>query len=237
MNYNQVAIIIPTYNERTNIVSLVREILQVIPGTQVVVVDDNSPDGTAKIISESFAKNKSVCLVKRTKKQGRGAAVLAGFHYANKQLASKIYIEMDADHSHEPQLLPALISRVNATTVVCASRYLPGASISNWSKLRSIFSWLSNSIIRLLLHSSLTDNTNGYRAYPIAAVRVLLTTKLSTKNYLVLAETTKLLTKHGFKYEEVPSHFSNRVSGKSNTTLSLLLRSISDLVKIWLQSK
>ncbi|PIR62424.1 MAG: hypothetical protein COU65_03650 [Candidatus Pacebacteria bacterium CG10_big_fil_rev_8_21_14_0_10_42_12] len=233
MKYSHVAIIIPTFNEAENISSLVKEILQVVPGAQVVIVDDNSPDGTAKIVEENFAKENNVSLVRGTGKQGRGAAALRGFRFAHEKLLSKVFIEMDADHSHEPELLPAMISKITPTTVVCASRYLSGSSITSWSKFRTIFSYLSNSSIRLILESPLSDNTNGYRAYPVAAIEALLETKLVTKNYLVLAETTALLTKKGFKYLEIPSHFPNRTAGVSNTNFKLIIQSIKDLTNIW----
>jgi len=233
MNYFRVAVIIPTFNEAENIVSLIREILKVVPGAQIVIVDDNSPDGTAKIVEGNFSHEKNVNLVLGTGKQGRGAAVLKGFLFANEKLLSKICIEMDADHSHEPQLLPRLIEKVTPTTIVCASRYLSGSSITSWSKFRSIFSYLSNATIRLILESPLSDNTNGFRAYPAAAVNALLQNKLITKNYLVLAETTAILTKNGFQYLEIPSHFPNRTRGESNTNLKLIIQSIKDLVRIW----
>lgn len=233
MRYSHVAIIIPTYNEAENIVLLISEILQVVPGAQIIIVDDNSPDGTARLVKETFSSKSNVNLVRGFGKQGRGAAVLRGFSFAKEKLLSKICIEMDADHSHEPKLLPELIKKVTPTTVVSASRYLPGASITSWSKLRSIFSWLSNNLIHLFLRSPLNDNTNGYRAYPVAAVNALLSTTFLTNNYLVLAESTALLTNKGFKYVEVPSHFPNRVRGTSNTTPMLAIRSLSDLLKIW----
>ncbi|MBU0978455.1 MAG: glycosyltransferase [Patescibacteria group bacterium] len=233
MNYAKVAVIIPTYNERQNILWLIEQLMAVMPGAKIVIVDDNSPDQTALVIKSKYGKSKTVFLLVGIKKQGRGAAVLRGFNFAYHQLSSQIMVEMDADHSHQPQLLPQMISLVNQQTVVSASRYLPGSSITGWSKLRVVFSHLANWAVKIFLSSPLTDSTNGFRAYPRSAIQVLITTRLLTANYVMLAETTALLTGRGFEYREVVSHFPNRRVGQSNTNLRLAFQSLADLSKIW----
>lgn len=233
MKYSDVAILIPTFNEAGNIVSLVKKILKILPDAKIIVADDDSPDGTSEIVEKSFSQKQNVFLISDSRKQGRGKAVLRGFLFAREKFSSQVYIEMDADHSHEPELLPALVSKVTPETIVCASRYLPESRITNWSRFRIIFSFFSNAAIRFILKSPLADSTNGFRAYPIAAVNILLKTELLTKNYLALAESVKLLTKNGFNYLEIPSHFPNRTIGKSNTNFKLIIQSLKDLLNIW----
>ena len=234
MNYEQVAIIIPTYNESENILLLIKSLSSVVPGASLFVVDDNSPDGTARTVERRYGSSKHIQVMRGAAKQGRGAAVIRGFRLAYKSSTYRIFIEMDADHSHQPELLPKLLEQVTKKTVVCASRYLPGGGIVGWSGLRSLFSRVSNVMIRLVLSSKLSDNTNGFRAYPRAAIKKLLEQPLVTANYLVLSETTLLLTSQGFYYREVPSYFPNRLVGRSNTTPKLAVQSCLDLCRLWL---
>jgi len=233
MNYQQVAIIIPIFNERNNILTLVDLLLREVPGANIVVVDDNSPDGSALAIEKKFGKIKQVHLLKGEKKMGRGNAVFRGFFYAYENFASQAYVEMDADHSHQPQLIPLLLNLVKGKTVVCASRYLKDSKITGWSNLRIIFSGLANFIIKIILGSPLTDSTNGFRAYPRKAIAVFRKQQLMTNDYLVLSETVALLSQHHFRFLEIPSHFSNRTVGKSNTTPLLAAQSLVDLLVIW----
>ncbi|KKU14095.1 MAG: Glycosyl transferase, family 2 [Microgenomates group bacterium GW2011_GWC2_45_8] len=233
MSYRHVAIIIPIYNELDNILTLIDLLLMEVPGANIFIVDDNSPDGSALAIEKSFGKNKKVHLLKGVKKMGRGNAVFRGFFYAYQKCPSQVFVEMDADHSHEPQLVPHLVDLVTPDTVVCASRYLKKSKITGWSRTRIIFSELSNFVIKNFLDSPLTDSTNGFRAYPKKAIQVFQKYNLLTSNYLVLSETMALLTNHNFKFLEVPSHFPNRTIGKSNATPILAIKSLLDLVIIW----
>lgn len=233
MNYKHVAIIIPTFNERNNILSLINLLLKEVPGANIIVVDDNSPDGSALAIEKNFSKIKQVHLLKGAKKMGRGNAVFRGFFYAYENFSSQVYVEMDADHSHEPQLIPQLVNLVTAKTVVCASRYVKDSRISGWSRSRIIFSGLANFIIKIILSSPLQDSTNGFRAYPKKAIEVFRKHQLFTNNYLVLSETVALLNHHHFNFLEIASHFPNRTVGKSNTTPFLALQSLVDLLVIW----
>ncbi|MBU0579055.1 glycosyltransferase [Patescibacteria group bacterium] len=233
MNYKHVAIIIPIFNERNNILTLIDLLLKKVPGANIVVVDDNSPDGSALAIEKNFGKINKVHLLKGVRKMGRGNAVFRGFFYAYQKCSSQIFVEMDADHSHKPQLVPQLVNLVTANTVVCASRYLKDSRISGWSRLRIIFSRLSNFIIKNILNNPLMDSTNGFRAYPKKAIEVFQKHSPITSNYLVLSETVTLLANHNFKFLEVPSHFPNRTVGKSNTTPILATQSLVDLFMIW----
>ena len=126
MRYSHAAIIIPTYNERENILSLLAELKKVLPGALLIIADDNSPDGSVRAIKKKFAHDACVLVSKCSSKSGRGLAVLRGFSEAYKKNSISTFVEMDADYSHDPSLLPKLIKLTNENTVVCASRYVQG---------------------------------------------------------------------------------------------------------------
>lgn len=231
----KIAIIIPTFNERDNIALIISRIYALLPYVYIVVVDDNSPDQTGNIVLSEKKKYPRLFLLKRVGRRGRGSAVTDGFRFARKRFAPDLYIEMDADLSHNPQELSNIIRESKESIVVCASRYLPKSKIIGWELERRIMSSLSNKFIRVVLTMPLRDNTNGFRCYPASAVRLLLRKKFVSDGYIVLSEIAYYLIKKGFKFKEIPTIFRNRARGQSNTSIAEFINALITIIKIKLK--
>lgn len=212
-----ITIVIPTFNEKDNIERLVKSIqTNSNQNDKIVVVDDNSPDGTAKIVEKLTKKQKNIYLVRRQNKSGRGSAVFTGFKFAQKFKPS-FYIEMDADFSHKPGDIPRLTKAIKkGADVVIGSRYLQDSQIINLSLRRKIFSKLANIYAKLILKVPISDYTNGFRIYKKDAVNFLLSQKLVSSGYILLSETAFKLKEAGFTFAEIPVVFVNRKRGASN---------------------
>lgn len=214
-----VAVVVPTYNERENLPALVGRLLALPLHLTVIVVDDNSPDGTGQVADALAARDERVRVLHRAGKGGRGSACVAGFRAALALPEVTHVVEMDADLSHDPGELPALVEAVQRADVVVASRYLPGSRIVNWGWQRHVFSRLANLYARALLGIPIRDYTNGYRCYRREALEALDLDAIQTRGYIVLSEMAYRLHCQGFTFCEVPTCFVNRERGRSNTSL------------------
>lgn len=230
-----VAIIVPAYNEDTNIKELIEKIFKFLPDARIVVVDDSPNDLTLDKIRLLKQKYKHLEILSRKIKGGRGTAVIDGIKYAQKKYNPDMYIEMDADLSHDPSELPNIVSESDTQNVVLASRYLAKSQIVDWPITRRITSKLSNLLIGFILHLPLKDNTNGYRCYSKKAAVALSRSKFISKGYILLSESALILYKKGFKFKEVKSKFTNRKSGRSNATLTEFSVAVFDLFRIRLR--
>ena len=223
------AIIIPTYNEADNIAKLVEMVLAVDNEFDVIVVDDNSPDGTSERVRNKFASNPRVSIITRTKKDGRGGAVIEGIKFAlNKGVYKKI-LEMDADFSHDPAELYSVIQKSNEVDVVIGSRYLPKSRIEGWPLQRKVFSKAANLYAKTLLRIPISDYTNGYRCYSIEAAKSIEQAEIKSKGYIVLSEIAYQLFKKGFKFGEVPTVFVNRKRGISNLNIGEIVEAFTSI--------
>lgn len=229
----KVAVVIPTYNEAQNVRKITGEIRKNISSDdQIIIVDDNSPDGTGKIADQIAQKNKNVHVIHRNAKSGRGSAVLEGFKFA-KKFSPDFYIEMDADFSHKPQDIPRLLAKINdGYDVIIGSRYLSRSKIENWPPQRKVFSKLANLYARLILNVPISDYTNGFRIYSKKSVDFLLTQKLVSSGYILLSETAYKLKSKGFSFGEIPIVFVNRKRGQSNTNLKEITDAFLGILKI-----
>lgn len=227
------AIIVPTFNEADNIAKLIKAVGKyTAKGDKIVIVDDNSPDGTAKIVQRLARKSANLFIIKRQGKGGRGSAVFAGFKFA-RQFKPSYYIEMDADFSHKPQDIPRLVAQIEkGSDIVIGSRYLPQSQIANWPKRRKIFSKLANIYAKLILKVPISDYTNGFRIYTSRAVDFLLSQKLHSTGYILLSETAFFLKKAGFKFSQIPIVFINRRRGVSNLNVAEIKNAFLNVWKI-----
>ena len=211
-----VCIVIPTYNERENIRILVPEIFKIFENSKIdgriIVVDDNSPDGTSGAVSE-LGKNYNVSLIKREKKMGLGSAYIAGFYYALKN--SDIIFEMDADLSHDPLMLPLLAGELKNCDIVIGSRYIPGGRIENWNTYRILVSLGANFFARHLLKLQVKDITTGYRAYRNEVLSSNPIESITSNGYAFQAEILYHASMRGYRIKEVPIVFKDRQNGKS----------------------
>ncbi len=213
---SEILIVVPTYNERDNVVPLCEELLVRPERPDALVVDDNSPDGTAAEARALAARYPGrMHVLCRESKGGRGGAVLAGFSWGLGR-DYRFFFEMDADFSHRPDEIPLFLEAAREADVVVGSRYLPASRILNWPRARRFFSKLANRYARFLLRIPITDYTNGFRCYRRAAVEGIDVAAVNASGYIVLSEIACQLYRRRFRFAEVPTEFVNRRRGESN---------------------
>ena len=209
-------IVIPTYEERENIVSLIDRLFELHADLDILVVDDNSQDGTADAVKEAQEQHGERLMLRvREGKGGRGSAVLEGLKHAIDQGYSHAF-EMDADFSHEPAEVQQFLEMMTEHDLVIGSRYHPESKIYNWSRKRIIFSDFANRFARMILRIPITDYTNGYRCYNQTALQALNFDAIEAKGYIVLSEVAYQLHRKNLRIGEVPTVFVNRQRGTSN---------------------
>ncbi len=226
------AVVIPTYNERDNIAPLVDGILQTSDLVRVIIVDDNSPDGTGEIADGLAARYPTVEVIHRQGKGGRGSACIAGFRHALATPECAYFFEMDADFSHDPRDIPRLLEAMKGADVAIGSRYIRGAKILNWGLQRHIFSHVANGFARLLLGIPIHDYTNGYRCYSRRALESLDFDRIEAHGYIVLSEMAYQLHQRKMRFAEVPIVFVNRRRGKSNTNLREIAEAFTSVIQL-----
>jgi dolichol-phosphate mannosyltransferase len=213
---------IPTYNERENIANLINEILKLkIKNFQIVVVDDNSPDGTWKIVHKIAKKNKNVHLLLRKSNRGRGSGGRAGFIYCLKDKAD-IIIEMDADMSHNPKYIPLMLKEMENADLILGSRQLKGSREVGRGIIRKIITYLANLYIRILLGLKVKDCNSGYRCFKRKVLEGIKVEKLQSKGPSIVQEVLFKAHLKGFKIKEIPITFINRTKGHSKLGIKQL---------------
>jgi len=219
------AVVVATYNERENLAALVAAILR-HPGYRVIVVDDNSPDGTGKIADALAAESPGlVQVIHRTGPRGLGRSLVDGMKRALADGADLIF-EMDADWSHNPDYLPALAAAAENADLVIGSRYLNGVSVVNWPLHRIMLSSLANRYIRFVTNLSARDCTSGYRCWRRDGLARVPLDNVISDGYAFLVETLYLARAHGCRVSEVPIIFVERRQGSSKISSSVLMESI-----------
>ncbi len=216
----RIAVVVPTYNERENLGGLLEAILEQGRNTHVWVADDGSPDGTADVVRVAQARHPGrVELQLRSEKQGRGAAVIAAFR---RLLADErrydVLLEMDADFSHDPRAIPALIRSLETHDMVIGSRYVDGGGTSEWGILRPALSWMANRYVSAVARVPIRDMTSGYRAYRRSVLEAIDFDRIKIKGYAVHGEIAYQAWVRGFRLGEVPIHFRNRQRAASKLT-------------------
>jgi dolichol-phosphate mannosyltransferase len=235
-------VVLPSYNERDNILAMIQAILDGQPDARVTVVDDSSPDGTAREVETAIASRAGwsdrVDLVVRAKKDGRGGAVREGFRRgAASGQPFEAYVEMDCDFSHEPTALPEGLRLLAAgNDVVIGARY-PRGEIIGWPRSRRLFSFFANTLARGLIDWSIADYTNGFRFYSPRAVDVLLQHEQRHKGYIYLSESLSHLLRAGMKVAAFPIRFKNRERGVSNTSLREIRSALTGIFSIAVQHR
>ncbi|MGH8939671.1 MAG: polyprenol monophosphomannose synthase [Actinomycetes bacterium] len=216
-----VLVVIPTYNERENIGPIVRRVHDAVPDAHVLVVDDNSPDGTGALADELAAGDDRVHVLHRTAKNGLGAAYVAGFGWA---LARDygVIVEMDADGSHAPEELPRLLDTLRTSDLVLGSRYVAGGRVVNWPRHRELLSRGGNLYSRLALGVPIRDITGGYRAYRRRVLEKLVLDDVASQGYCFQVDLAWRTAQAGFRVVEVPITFTEREVGQSKMSGSIV---------------
>ena len=217
-----------TYNERENIAKLVPEVLKSLPDASVLVVDDNSPDGTSDVVRGMMSNNSRVNLLLRTKKEGLGAATLAGFQWAIDNNYDFV-LNMDADFSHPPRYLPALSRSMEVADVGIGSRYVAGGGITGWPILRHFMSQGINWYSHVLLGVKAHDCSGAFRCYRVSKLRELDFSKIRSRGYSFQEEFLYRCARNGCKIVETPIVFEDRIVGQSKINVPEIIRSLRDL--------
>ncbi|MFB4263084.1 polyprenol monophosphomannose synthase [Nonomuraea sp. GTA35] len=220
-----VLVITPTYNERDNLPGIVARIRAAVPAARVLVVDDNSPDGTGLVADELAAGLDGVHVLHRERKQGLGAAYLAGFRWGLER-GFDLLVEIDADGSHPPERLPAMLRAAERADLVIGSRWAPGGRVANWPRRRELLSRLANRYVRRALRLRVADATGGFRVYRAAALEELLLGGVESRGYCFQVDLTLRAVRHGYTVAEVPITFVDRANGASKMSAGVLFEAL-----------
>jgi dolichol-phosphate mannosyltransferase len=227
-----IVIVLPTYNERANVEALVQAISQYLM-TDILIVDDNSPDGTGELADRLSHKHGHVHVLHRSKKQGLGPAYLAGFRWALQRHYGLI-IEMDCDFSHAPWDLPRLVHRSRTADLVIGSRYVPGGGTENWNASRRIVSRCGNAYVSLFLGSTIHDWTGGFRCYRRELLTRMNLATVRAKGYIFQVELAWRALQLEAMIDELPIRFCDRVEGQSKLGWQSIAEALMEVPKMYL---
>jgi len=224
----KMVVLIPTYNERENLPLIVARLRGAVPEADVLVLDDNSPDGTGAVADQLAADDGQVRVLHRTSKEGLGAAYLAGFAWALDR-GYDVLVEMDADGSHRPEQLRTLLVALADADVVLGSRWVPGGSVVNWPMHRKFLSRGGNVYVRVLLGMPIGDATGGFRAYRASALRALDLQDVASHGYCFQVDLAWRVIRAGLSVVEVPITFVEREIGDSKMSQHIVNESLRNI--------
>jgi len=225
MNAENVLVIIPTYNEKDNIQKLIRDIYGLNPAIHILVVDDNSPDGTSAIVKQLKNEFKNLFLLERQGKLGLGTAYIAGFKFAL-QNGYHFVFEMDADFSHDPREIPSFLEAIKDADIVIGSRYCKGVNVINWPLSRLVLSIFANRYTRFITGLPLHDSTGGYKCFRREVLQAIDLDRISSGGYSFQIEVNFIAWKKGFRLKEIPIIFIDRTIGKSKMSKKILREAV-----------
>lgn len=228
--HDRCIVIIPTYNESENIRPIVDRLRAAQPGVDVLIVDDNSPDGTGDIADDLARADSQIHVLHREGKGGLGVAYIAGFRWALERRYD-VLVEMDADGSHQPEQLGRLLGAISSADAVIGSRWVPGGSITNWPRSRELLSRGGNLYIRALLGLPLRDVTAGFRAYRADALRTIGLEDVESAGYCFQTDLTRRAVRAGLTVIEVPIDFIERERGDSKMSNDIMKESLSKVTR------
>lgn len=214
-------IIVPTYNELENIRRLLPELMALDPDIRVLVVDDNSPDGTGKLADELAAENERIGVLHRPEKLGLGSAYVAGFRYAIQQDVDCVF-EMDADFSHDPAMIPKFIEEIASCDVVIGSRYISGINVVNWPMSRLLLSYFANIYTRVVTGMTIRDATSGYKCFRREVLERIDLDSVRSDGYAFQIEMNFRCWRKGYRMRETPIIFVDRRSGTSKLSRGVI---------------
>lgn len=220
---------LPTYNERDNLEPMVRALAEVLPeGGRVLVIDDNSPDGTGEIADRLAAELPWLEVLHRPEKQGLGRAYVDGFHHALAEGADLV-LEMDCDFSHDPKDVPRLIAATDDADLALGSRYVKGGQVADWGPTRRAISAGGSFYARVLLSSQIRDLTGGFKCYRRKVLETIDLDAIDSKGYAFQIETTYRAIRAGFDVVEVPIVFADRTAGQSKMSRTIVLEAVTQV--------
>ena len=231
------AVVIPTYNERENVTEIIRQVLKMDPGLTVVIVDDDSPDGTGDLADQMVKQYPGmVKVIHRKGERGRASAGVAGFKRALED-GFDCVIEMDADGSHDPREIPNFLYLINEYDVVIGSRYVEGGRSVNCAPASILLSRVANAFNRLVLGLNVEDTSGGFKCYRRRVLEAIGLDDIVSWGYTIGPELLYKCMKKGFTMKEIPISFMNRMKGKSKASLRVVLEYPISVLRIRLRSK
>lgn len=233
---NQTLVVVPTYNERENLPPLMQKLLALPVRVDVLVVDDNSPDGTGKLAEELAARHPEIHVLHRGEKNGLGRAYLAGFKWALEQ-GYEFVFELDGDMSHNPDDIPMFLEAARTADLVLGSRYLNGIRIINWPLSRLMLSKGAATFVHLVTGMPFTDPTGGYKCFRRRALESIDLVAIHSNGYSFQIEMTHKLWRRGMKILEVPIIFTDRFQGRSKMSRSIMLEAFFMTWRLLAQNK
>jgi dolichol-phosphate mannosyltransferase len=225
MSVEKKLIIIPTYNEIENIEKLIKEIYEIDPSADILIVDDNSPDGTGEQVKELRDQFNNLFLIQREGKFGLGTAYVAGFKYAL-QNGYQLVFEMDADFSHDPKEIPNFLDAVKDADLVIGSRYIKGVNVVNWPLSRLLLSIFANKYTKIVTGLPLCDSTGGYKCFRREVLQAINLEDIRSGGYSFQIEMNFKAWKKGFQLKEIPIIFIDRAVGKSKMSKQIIREAV-----------
>lgn len=222
---------IPTYNERENIGNLLQEILSLkIPDLHVIVVDDNSPDGTSGVVKNLANEHPEIELLLRIKDRGRGSAGIAGFKYALERGADYV-VEMDADFSHQPKYIPSFLKAIQEADMVIGSRAVAGGKDINRGIARRVITFLAGIYVRILLGLKIRDVSSGYRCFKRKVLEAIEMDSMISTGPSIVSEVFYRAHLKGFSIREIPIEFADRTHGETKLNHTILIKTLLMVLK------
>jgi dolichol-phosphate mannosyltransferase len=235
LHVNETLIIMPTYNERENLPRMAQKLLSLPVTVDLLVVDDNSPDGTGKIADELSAKHSEIHVLHRVGKNGLGRAYIAGFKWALER-GYEFVFEMDGDFSHNPDDIPAFLEAAQNADLVLGSRYVGGIRVINWPLGRLMLSRFAGKYVMLVTGMPFTDPTGGYKCFRRRALQAINLEAVRSNGYSFQIEMTHKIWRQGFKIVEVPIIFTERTQGHSKMAGGIVNEAFWMVWWLWLQN-
>jgi dolichol-phosphate mannosyltransferase len=231
----KILVIIPTYNELDNLPRLLPEVFSKNDDIHILIVDDNSPDGTAGFVEEEMQKNDSLHIIKRSSKQGLGTAYIAGFKYAIQNEYDFIF-EMDADFSHDPNEIPKFLEEIKNADLILGSRYKNGVNVINWPMRRLLLSWFANLYTRFITGMPVHDATGGFKCFKRKVLEAINLDQVKSNGYAFQIEMNFKAWKKGFKIIEMPIIFVDRMKGQSKMSRKIVREAVTMVWKLRIKS-
>lgn len=232
---NKTLVIVPTYNERENLPALAERLLGLAVQVDLLVVDDNSPDGTGQLADELAAKHPSIHVLHRAQKQGLGRAYCAGFSWALEK-GYEFIMEMDGDFSHNPDDIPKFIEAARDVDLVLGSRYKNGIRVINWPLNRLMLSMSAARYVKTITGMPFTDPTGGFKCFTNRALKCIDLSKVESNGYSFQIEMTHKIWRRGMKVAEVPIIFTDRFLGNSKMSKDIVWEALSMVWRLWFQN-
>lgn len=226
----RILVVIPTYDEIGNLEGTVARVRGELPKGDILIVDDNSPDGTGTLADKLTIDDPQIHVLHRQGKEGLGRAYVAGFHWALDHDYTVI-VEMDADGSHQPEELPALLAGLDGADAVVGARWVAGGDVQDWTRSRVWLSRAANRYVRLMLAIDLNDATSGFRAYRADVLRTVDLTSVKSTGYCFQIDLSRRTVRAGFTVREVPITFVERTVGDSKMSGAVFFESLVNVTR------